>query len=264
MASQIPLKTTSWRISPDEYLELLHEAETQLSSVRDAHRANELANYRRRVELAQGSELALERAQRDLRDAEERVTDEFRPRWILVTKRHRLDTPSGSIDDVGPTIEVPRRYNLAKATLRGGEHSIEVTLSPVGPAITLTGTNELWLQQTERWANETLRKHRTPWWWLFTAAGAVSVIGLVAGVFFALDNLLPLIGVPEGAATLVAIAAEWGILLVIFILMTRFRASITEPGSTRAKAFLVQGALLVAGGVMGAIISRLGDTLFPA
>jgi hypothetical protein len=264
MASKIPLKTTSWRISPEEYLGLLHEADAQLSSVRDAYRDGQLGSYRRGIESAQGSQSAVERAQSYLLAAEERVADEFRPRWFLVTKRERRDTPSGSIDEVVPTIEVPRRYNFASATLRGGEHSIDVTLSSAGPSITLTGIDESWLRQAELWANASLRKYRSPWWWLHSVRGIVFQVLLVAGVYFALDNLLPLIGVSDAAATLVALAAEWGVVVAIFVLVTRFRAAITEPGSTRAKAFFTQAGLLLAGGVMGAIISRLGDTLFPA
>ena len=203
-------------------------------------------------------------AEDSLRAAQDRVENNFEPRWYFVTKGGRTDTPSGSIEEIVPSIELPGRYNYASAVLRGGEAAIDITLSSAGPSITLTGSDEAWLRQTERWSNEALREHRPRWWWVHTVRGGIFAVLLGYIAYLFLLNVLPLAGVPRDAAALLGLGADWAILLCIFISATRFRASILEPGLPHAKAISIQAGLLLAGAILGVIVTRIADVLFPS
>lgn len=240
------------------------EADSELSAARTSYRDEQLRNDHERVRDARARGTGLQWAEDSLRAAENRMEISFQPSWYLVTKGDRVDTPSGSIEDVIPSIEVPGRYVYATAILRGGKAEIDITLSSSGPSITLTGTDEAWLRHAERWAEEAIKKYRTHWWWLLTWRGFIFTTLSGVGAYFLLLNTLPLVGAPRDVAALVGLAADWGVLLAIFTLTSRFRASIIEPETRQTKTILTQGGLLLAGAILGVIVSRITEILFPS
>lgn len=264
MASKIPYKTPAWRISPEDYLALLQDADEQLKLVRTAYLEEQLSSYTTRVERARtDGGVDLEWAEKSLQDAASRVAERFEPRWYLATKGDRRDTPSGSIAEIAPRLTLPERYTYASVILRGGDHSIDVTLSRSGASITLSGEDQSWLTHSGRWATEVLKTHRPWWWWLVTVRGGL-LSALVLGVtYIALSLLLPLTGIPADVAQLIALALEWILVLGVLITSFRFRAVLRMQGPRRAGAFLLQAALLVGGAVLGFLVSRLGDAIFP-
>ena len=265
MTSEIPLSTTVWRISPSDFLAVLLDADSQLESSRRAYVESQLNPYQTRIRRASGVDSeTLAAAEASLRGGEERLRAALAPRWYLVTKRGRTDTPEGSIEAIAPMIDVPDRYVHMSVSLRGGgTQSIDLTLTSSGPTITIRGTDKRWLQQTERWAQEVLKAHRLRWWWLMTTWGFVAALVAAAGVAVASAALLPLAGVPDKPAQLLGLGVAWCVIILMPVLVFRFQAPIVNPGPPRSRNIAVQALLLIVGGVFGVIITRLADSLVP-
>lgn len=258
MASAIPLSTPVWRISPEHFVDVLKEMDERLEPKRQAAREAKLAPYRERVESAnERGSAAADLEAKFLADAERRIAENESPRWFFVTRSGRQDEPEGTIDEIAPGIDVPERYRYASSRLRGGDSAIELTLDYRKISFTIRGEDEMWLRDTERWAQATLRLHRPKWWWMRTMPGYLT--GIIVAIVIALVPI-PLQAALGGyglVASAVAAILAWGTSAAFIVALNRPPAIVGQIGMRRTKAFWGQTGLLFAGAVLGQLVAVL-------
>lgn len=262
MASEIPFKAPVWRIPAASYLKVLEDADGLLEPLRGERREEELREYRERLERAREyrpEDTELEEQQ--LANAEQRLDREDRPRWYLTTKLGRIDRPDGTIEDLAPDIDVPGRYDYAAVRLDAGQHSIEVTLGSSQAKIVIRGSDSAWLVTAERWAKETIKAYRPRWWWMVEWKAYVPAGLLAIAAYYSLAYGLPTIGVPLWIAFVLAMTISCGISIAFLVASTRRRTAIAEKGMPKARAFLTQAGLIVAGAVAGQVVAVLWGLL---
>jgi hypothetical protein len=258
MTSEIPVTARGWRITSQQYVAVLVEAEDLLKDVRESHRAEVTLGDRRRLDEARERGVVdLEFYEDQVRKAEARADEHEQPRWYLRTKRGRLDRPQGSIRELGPTIDVPDQYSYASVAVKGGDHSIDLTLTSSEVRITLTGTDAKWLKQAERWAQSTLAEYRPRWWWL-TLPWVWLVATVIAVVtFYPIAYLLPLTGLSVAAALLLATVVSWGSMAALIVLAVRTRTRIIFAEGQRGAPLVRDVGLLVAGAIIGQVVASV-------
>lgn len=198
-----------------------------------------------------------------LASASELFDERQAPIWYLSTRRGEVHTPEGSVDDVAPTVGVPKPYTYASVRLQGGAASIKVTLNSTEAEIVLRGDDDKWRESATIWAQHHLRANRPRWWWMATNTGCL--LGWLGSLllYYPIAFALPLTGLSGLLSSAIGLIISVPAALSFVVAYARRRTAIVQAGMPRVRAFVSGAAMLIAGAILGQAASVLWDSLFP-
>jgi len=187
----------------------------------------------------------------------------LRTRWFLSHKGGRTDRPDGSIDEIGPTVTVPAKYTYASVRLGERDRYIDLTFATSAATIEISGTDEQWLGNVERWARDVLRRHRPKWWWMVTLWGRFGLILPAVAVPILARTAADALGADSAVAFWVGSVLAWIIVGTPVVLGLQSRSVIGDLERLGGRRFGKDAALILIGAVAGFLVTRLGDALWP-
>lgn len=232
--SVVPIKTRYWRITSSELASLVNDAQRHLET------------YSNRT------------------DSETSPSIETRITWLTRTRKLRDDSPSGTVDAVASTIDVPKEHMEAGVQLRGGrDREIRITVWRGGAEIRLSSTDQDWLRLVEPWAIQSIEKFTPRWAWIGSWKGSLAFVFTLLAVGYGTLFGVQALGAQPLTALLISGICQAIVLALYVTFSSRPRVIVGNLDASRLRAFATQTSLLLIGALLGVLLTRLFDVLFP-